>query len=230
IFTEEDQLFIVGMDCDADYLFTMSINSPYLVARPHVSTIFVRELQSGEVVCFGHRLLVSYHFLSKQQKGKLILHDDVPKSRLDVWRMKNARDIEAKGTVCLGPIPKSRSYGFPNRVFIGNDENFLVVHRINPPCFEVISTSSLKLTRTIDGMGRGNGFTTNYLVTVTNVSLDQGDKRSVINIRDLSIAMDLHSSQTSTSAVLATRELGYDISSDDCFIVDDFQLSFAPEV
>jgi hypothetical protein len=50
-------------------------------------------------------------------------------------------------------------------------------------------------------------FTTNYLVTVTNVSLDQRDKRSVINIRDLSVAMDLHSSQTSTSAVLATREL-----------------------
>jgi hypothetical protein len=47
-------------------------------------------------------------------------------------------------------------------------------------------------------------FTTNYLVTVPNVTLN---KKRVYHIRDLSVAMDLHSSQTSTSAVLATREL-----------------------
>jgi hypothetical protein len=43
------------MDCDDDFLVTMSINSPrssVAVGTPKVSTIFVRELQSGKVVNF----------------------------------------------------------------------------------------------------------------------------------------------------------------------------------
>ncbi len=67
--------------------------------------------------------------------------------------MPNAREIEAKGTVCLGTISKSsfdRGFKYPDKVFIGHDENYLVVHRSDPLRFEVISTSSLKLTRTID--------------------------------------------------------------------------------
>jgi hypothetical protein len=63
--------------------------------------------------------------------------------------MTNAKEIGAKGTVCLGPISKS-SFGHPDPVLIGHDENYIVVHRSDPPRFEVVSTSSLNLIRTID--------------------------------------------------------------------------------
>jgi hypothetical protein len=52
-FTDGDKLKIVSMDCDDDFLVTMSIawfNRPGI---PCVSTILVRELQSGEVVCIS---------------------------------------------------------------------------------------------------------------------------------------------------------------------------------
>jgi hypothetical protein len=61
--------------------------------------------------------------------------------------MANAREFEAKSTVCLVPISKLNVL-YPVR--IGHDENYIVVHRSDPPRFEIISTSSLKLTRTID--------------------------------------------------------------------------------
>jgi hypothetical protein len=62
--------------------------------------------------------------------------------------MANAREfVEAKSTVCLVPISKS-DLDYP--VLIGHDENYIVVHRSDPPRFEIISTSSLNLTRTID--------------------------------------------------------------------------------
>jgi hypothetical protein len=61
--------------------------------------------------------------------------------------MANAREFEAKSTVCLVPI--SQLYVvFP--VLIGHDKNYIVVHRSDPPRFEIISSSSLNLTRTID--------------------------------------------------------------------------------
>ena len=61
--------------------------------------------------------------------------------------MANVREIEAKSTVCLVPI----SYiDLVDRNLIGHDENYIVVHRSDPPRFEIISTSSLNLTRTID--------------------------------------------------------------------------------
>jgi hypothetical protein len=61
--------------------------------------------------------------------------------------MANAREFEAKSTVCLVPI----SYiDLVCPVLIGHDENYIVVHRSDPPRFEIISTSSLNLTRTID--------------------------------------------------------------------------------
>jgi hypothetical protein len=67
--------------------------------------------------------------------------------------MTNAKEIGAKGTVCLGPISQS-SFDHPDPdprpVLIGNDENYLIVHRSNPPRFEIISTSSLNLIRTIE--------------------------------------------------------------------------------
>lgn len=49
-FTDEDKLRIVSMDCDDDCLVTMSIVWHDRPGIPSVSTIFVRELQSGEVV------------------------------------------------------------------------------------------------------------------------------------------------------------------------------------
>jgi hypothetical protein len=61
--------------------------------------------------------------------------------------MANAREFEAKSTVCLFPISKLNVL-YP--VLIGHDENYIVVHRSYPPRFEIISTSSLNLTRTID--------------------------------------------------------------------------------
>jgi hypothetical protein len=61
--------------------------------------------------------------------------------------MANAREFEAKSTVCLVPISESNLV-YP--VLIGHDTNYIVVHRRNPPRFEVVSTSSLNLTRTID--------------------------------------------------------------------------------
>ncbi|XP_046453032.1 F-box and WD repeat domain-containing 11-A-like [Daphnia pulex] len=318
VFTEENKLRVTSMDCDDDFLVTMSINSPrssVAVGTPKVSTIFVRELQSGKVlhrimanfgyfdlysrynfkVCCGHGWLISIRIVSQQQNANLIPQDDVLKSRLDVWRMTNAKEIGAKGTVCLGPISKS-SFGHPDPVLIGHDENYIVVHRSDPPRFEVVSTSSLNLTRTIDafdycpsakfkdglivsvstrfpsqmipgttfGMIRlwdvetglclreiqdpilqqysrdhQFGFTTNYLITVPNVTLN---KKRVYHIRDLSVAMDLHSNQTNTLTVLATLERDWNLAAWDPFIVDDFQLiyknpnyklvvhSFAPQV
>jgi hypothetical protein len=62
--------------------------------------------------------------------------------------MANAREFEAKSTVCLVPISKINLV-YPS-VLIGHDENYIVVHRSDPPRFEIISTSSLNLTRTID--------------------------------------------------------------------------------
>jgi hypothetical protein len=67
--------------------------------------------------------------------------------------MTNAKEIGAKGTVCLGPISQSifdHPDPDPRPVLIGHDENYLVVHRSNPPRFEVVSTSSLNLIRTIE--------------------------------------------------------------------------------
>jgi hypothetical protein len=54
-FTDEDKLRTVSMDCDDDFLVTMSIDvSTYdRPGIPSVSTILVRELQSGEVVCIS---------------------------------------------------------------------------------------------------------------------------------------------------------------------------------
>jgi hypothetical protein len=53
-FTDGDKLKIVSMDCDDDLLVTMSIvwydRRPGI---PSVSTILVRELRSGEVVCIS---------------------------------------------------------------------------------------------------------------------------------------------------------------------------------
>ncbi|XP_046453676.1 F-box and WD repeat domain-containing 11-A-like isoform X2 [Daphnia pulex] len=287
-FTDGEKLQIVSMDCDDDFLVTMSIDDWHhdrgdhyyvtpgyyrfdTIGLPSVSTIFVRELQSGEVIqkilgnfsrvgsydnifkiCVGHGLLISHQV--------------------------------------VGELPNDRV----NLVLIGHDENYIVVHRSNPPRFEIISTSSLNLTRTIDAFddcrsakykdglivsgfpqrgtrGRscciiriwdaetglclreiqepdpklyGNGyhhlvgFTTNYLITVPDLSMF---KKRVIKIRDLSAAIDLHSNQTSASTVLATLKRDLDKSRCDCFIVDDFQLvyfheqefvvySFAPQV
>ncbi|XP_046453679.1 F-box and WD repeat domain-containing 11-A-like [Daphnia pulex] len=308
-FTDEDKLHIVSMDCDDDFLVTMSIEAWHHVRSglPSVSTIFVRELQSGEVIqrimgqfsrlgryetafkiCVGHGLLISHQVVGEQPNSRLILQD-VLKSRLDIWRMANAREfVEAKSTVCLVPISQSDlDYDYP--VLIGHDQNYIVVHRSDPPRFEIISTSSLNLTRTIDAfdycpnakykdglivstptfthtcciriwdaetglclreiqepkptryhnLNHLVGFTTNYLITVLNTPML---RERVINIRDLSAAIDLHSNQTSASTVVATLELDWDTSlSYDHFIVDDFQLvylhyqalvvySFAPEV
>ncbi len=61
--------------------------------------------------------------------------------------MANAREFEAKSTVCLVPISQSNLV-YP--VLIGHDKTYIVVHYNNPPRFEVVSTSSLNLTRTID--------------------------------------------------------------------------------
>ncbi|XP_046453034.1 F-box and WD repeat domain-containing 11-A-like [Daphnia pulex] len=307
-FTDGDKHKIVSMDCDDDFLVTMSIawfNRPGI---PCVSTILVRELQSGEVIqrimgnysrscgyetsfkiCVGHGLLISHQVVGEQPNGRLILQD-VLKSRLDLWRMANVREIEAKSTVCLVPISKLNVL-YP--VCIGHDENYIVVHRSDPPRFEIISTSSLNLTRTIDAfdyclsvhykdglivsssdhmdthtrtcciiriwdaetglclreiqepeperysnLNHLVGFTTNYLITVP---ADLSMLKGVIKIQDLSVAIDLHSNQTSASTVVATLELDWSNSWFDRFIVDDFQLvyfhdqelvvhSFAPEV
>ncbi|EFX78850.1 hypothetical protein DAPPUDRAFT_299535 [Daphnia pulex] len=169
--------------------------------------------------------------------------------------MVNAREFEAKSTVCLVPISKINLV-YPS-VLIGHDENYIVVHRSDPSRFEIISTSSLNLTRTIDAFDNCSsvqhkdglivstptftrtcciiriwdaetglclreiqepdptryhnlnhlvGFTSNYLITVpANLSML---KKRVIKIRDLSVAIDLHSNQTSASTdVLATLEL-----------------------
>ena len=61
--------------------------------------------------------------------------------------MANPREIETSGTVNLAPT-SVRGLNYP--IFIGQDGNYLVVHYHDPPRFEIISTSSLKLTRTID--------------------------------------------------------------------------------
>jgi hypothetical protein len=61
--------------------------------------------------------------------------------------MTSALEIETSGTVSLVPTSE-RSLNYP--IFIGHDEHYLVVHHHDPPRFEIISSSSLKLVRTID--------------------------------------------------------------------------------
>jgi hypothetical protein len=51
-FTDGEKLKIVSMDCDDDFIVTMSIDW-YDRPGTSVSTILIRELKSGEVVCLS---------------------------------------------------------------------------------------------------------------------------------------------------------------------------------
>jgi hypothetical protein len=51
-FTDGEKVHIVSMDCDDDFIVTMSIDW-YDRPGTSVSTILVRELKSGEVVCLS---------------------------------------------------------------------------------------------------------------------------------------------------------------------------------
>ena len=63
--------------------------------------------------------------------------------------MPSAGKIESTGAVILVPVSE---FGESYPIFIGHDENNVVVQRLNPPRFEIISTSSLQLARTIDAL------------------------------------------------------------------------------
>lgn len=57
----------------------------------------------------------------------------------------------ADGTVPFPNVLISTSQQSSNHpIFIGHDKTYIVVHYNNPPRFEVVSTSPLELTRTID--------------------------------------------------------------------------------
>jgi hypothetical protein len=88
----------------------------------------------------------------------------VVKSRLDVWQVTKTREEGTNNLyIEIKPVePADGAVPFPNvlvstsqqssthPIFIGHDKTYIVVHYNNPPRFEVVSTSSLNLTRTID--------------------------------------------------------------------------------
>ncbi|XP_046452474.1 F-box and WD repeat domain-containing 11-B-like isoform X2 [Daphnia pulex] len=112
----------------------------------------------------GHGLLISHHHQLQSPPSS----DNVVKSRLDVWQVTKIREEGTKeGTnnlyIEVKPVePADGAVPFPNvlistsqqssthPIFIGHDKTYIVVHYNNPPRFEVVSTSSLNLTRTID--------------------------------------------------------------------------------
>ncbi len=70
-------------------------------------------------------------------------------SRLEIRRMTTPREIEMNGLVRRTCITLGVSI---NLIFVGYDDNYIVVHRDNPPIFEIISTSTLELVRSFDAL------------------------------------------------------------------------------
>lgn len=70
-------------------------------------------------------------------------------SRLEIRKMKSPQEIESNGVVRRAHIGPGVS---ANLIFVGYDEKYIVLHRDDPPIFEIISSSTLELVRSIDAL------------------------------------------------------------------------------